>query len=79
MPIRRCDRCGVAYDPKAQVINVCDVKVNAIKTGCFYYIYYGGSFSNGIVYDLCPDCLKSLENWLKNKAPADVCTTDESK
>ncbi len=29
--------------------------------------------------DLCPDCLKSLENWLKNKAPADVCTTDESK
>lgn len=74
MLIRRCDRCGVAYDPKAQVIHACDV--NAIKTGCRYS---DNNFRDGLVYDLCPDCIKSFDDWLRNKAPAGVCTTDESK
>ena len=74
MLIRRCDRCGVAYDPEAQVINTRDV--NAIKTG---YRYSDNSFRGGLVYDLCPDCLKSLKNWLKNKAPADTANINESK
>lgn len=74
MLIRRCDRCGVAYDPKVQAINACDV--NAIKTG---YRYSDNSFRDGIVYDLCPDCLKSLDDWLRNKALADTANTNESK
>lgn len=71
MLIRRCDRCGTLINATPE-----ETSDNAIKIG---YRHLSGSFTSIKNYDLCPDCLKSLENWLKNKAPADVCTTDESK
>lgn len=74
MLIRRCDRCGVAYEPKSLVIDCYDV--NAIIT---IECDMTDDWTSGGTYDLCPDCLNSLNDWLKNKAPTDTANTDESK
>lgn len=62
MRIRRCDRCGVPYDPKSLTID--KLSVNAVKTGEKNMDNY---FASGKTYDLCPDCLFSLKRWLNNE------------
>ena len=61
---KKCDRCGNLYESKDT--NICGTIVNGLKlvrrdeqnaksVGCRYY-------------DLCPECLVSLANWLKNES-----------
>ena len=60
---KKCDRCGNLYESKN--IDVCGAIVNglglisrdACNTNAFPRRYF----------DLCPECLLSLANWLKNK------------
>ena len=60
---KKCDRCGNLYEPKD--VNVCGAIVNglglisrdACNTNAFPRRYF----------DLCPECLADLVNWLKNK------------
>lgn len=60
---KKCDRCGNLYEPKN--MDVCGAIVNglgliirdACNTNAFTRRYF----------DLCPECLLSLANWLKNR------------
>lgn len=74
MMIRRCDRCGAAYEPKSLTIDCFDV--NAIMT---IECDMADQWANCDIYDLCPDCLADFARWLKNKALTDTANTDESK
>ena len=51
MTALKCDRCGKVYE-RGYVPNI---TVNK-------YIY---PYGEKITYDLCDDCMKKLENWLK--------------
>lgn len=76
MLIRRCDRCGALINARREKNNI-NANINAIVKG---WHLLDDSFASSRGYNLCPDCIKSFDNWLRNKAPAGVCTTiDESK
>ena len=61
---KKCGRCGNLYESKA--MNVCGEIVNGLElisrdvrnTNAFPRRYF----------DLCPECLLSLANWLKMQA-----------
>lgn len=76
MLIRRCDRCGVEYGMLADY-EIDGYDVDGIMT--VVRVKNGTEVVRQRAYDLCPDCLKSLDDWLRNKAPADTANTDESK
>lgn len=60
---KKCDRCENLYEPKD--VDVCGAIINGLSlisrdkknTRAFDRRYF----------DLCPECLLSLANWLKNK------------
>ena len=59
MLIRKCDRCGAAYDDYFDR----DKKdgYNAIKT---VHVQMGGGSWTADTFDLCPECKKSFHAWL---------------
>ena len=60
---KKCDRCGNLYEPKN--IDIRGAIVNGIGL-----ISRNSSNCNAVprrYFDLCPECLLSLANWLKNK------------
>ena len=60
---KKCDRCGNLYEPKD--MDVCGAIVNGLGL-----ISRDASNSKAFprrYFDLCPECLLSLSNWLKNK------------
>ena len=60
MDCKKCDRCGKAYDPLLENINIYEDwwRFN-LRKDCHPY--------EEIKIDLCPDCRKDLYKWLKNK------------
>ena len=60
MNCKKCDRCGNAYDPFLENINLYDNwwRLNLIKD-CYPY--------EEVKIDLCPNCRKDLYKWLKNE------------
>ena len=60
---KKCDRCGNLYESKD--MDVCGAIVNGLSL-------IDRDKQNSRVFgrkyfDLCPECLFSLDNWLKNK------------
>lgn len=60
---KKCDRCGNLYEPKD--INICGAIVNGL------WLISRDKQNDKVVsrryFDLCPECLVSLANWLKNE------------
>lgn len=60
---KKCDRCGNLYESKD--IDICGAIVNGLSL-----INRDKQNTNAITrryFDLCPECLAHLANWLKNK------------
>ena len=60
---KKCDRCGNLYEQKD--VNVCGVITNGLSL-----IYRDDQNSKAFshkYFDLCPECLAHLADWLKNK------------
>lgn len=60
---KKCDRCGNLYEPKD--INICGAIVNGLGL-----ISRDGQNARAVsrkYFDLCPECLAYLANWLKNE------------
>lgn len=60
---KKCDRCGILYEPKD--INIDGAMVNG-------FILISRDVPNTQIlrrryFDLCPECLNSLAIWLKNE------------
>ena len=60
---KKCDRCGNLYEPKD--MDVCGAIVNGI--GLISRDAHNINVVSRRCFDLCPECLLSLANWLKNK------------
>ena len=60
---KRCDRCEKLYKPKD--MDVCGAIVNGLSL-IDRDEQNSRAFSRRY-FDLCPECLLSLANWLKNK------------
>ena len=54
---KKCDRCGILYEPK-------DINIDGEIVNGFLLI---NSFLRRRYFDLCPECLNSLAIWLKNE------------
>ena len=60
---KRCDRCEKLYEPK-------DIDIRGAIVNGLGLISRDAQNANAITrryFDLCPECLLSLANWLKNK------------
>lgn len=60
---KRCDRCEKLYEPK-------DIDIRGAIVNGIGLISRDAQNTNAIsrrYFDLCPECLLSLANWLKNK------------
>lgn len=60
---KRCDRCEKLYEPK-------DIDIRGAIVNGLGLISRDAQNTNAIsrrYFDLCPECLLSLANWLKNK------------
>lgn len=62
---RICDRCGNLYEPKN--INICGATTNGLAL--INRNERNDGIGNHKYFDLCPECLVSLGNWLKNNEP----------
>lgn len=60
---KKCDRCGNLYEPKN--INICGATTNGLIR--IIRNERNDKIVNRKYFDLCPECLVSLENWLKNE------------
>ena len=60
---KKCDRCGNLYESKD--MNVCGAIVNGLSL--IYRDEQNSRVFGRKYFDLCPECLLSLDNWLKNK------------
>lgn len=60
---KKCDRCGNLYEPKD--INICGVIVNGLAL--ISRDEQNAKAVSRRYFDLCPECLVSLANWLKNE------------
>lgn len=67
---RKCDRCGRLYVPEARIVNEAGGRVNAIRLMDLKYAD-GMLDQQRKLYDLCPVCLYSLEQWLYGKEDRD--------
>ena len=60
---KRCDRCEKLYEPK-------DIDIRGAIVNGLGLISRDAQNTNAITrryFDLCPECLLSFANWLKNK------------
>ena len=60
---KRCDRCEKLYEPK-------DIDIRGAIVNGLGLISRDAQNTNAITrryFDLCPECLAHLANWLKNK------------
>ena len=60
---KRCDRCEKLYEPK-------DIDIRGAIVNGLGLISRDAQNANAITrryFDLCPECLLSFANWLKNK------------
>lgn len=60
---KKCDRCENLYEPK-------DIDIRGAIVNGIGLISRDAQNTNAITrryFDLCPECLFSLANWLKNK------------
>ena len=60
---KKCDRCGNLYEPK-------DMDVYGVIVNGLSLVNRDEQNSRAVsrkYFDLCPECLLSLANWLKNK------------
>ena len=60
---KKCDRCGNLYEPK-------DIDIRGAIVNGLGLISRDAQNTNAIsrrYFDLCPECLLSFANWLKNK------------
>ena len=65
-----CDRCGMFYNyyEGGKTFKVTE-KANAVTlTDVFIDMDLERDYSYRQTYDLCPDCMKELEDFLNNKA-----------
>ena len=60
---KKCDRCGNLYEPKG--MDICGVIVNGLSL--IDRDKQNSRVVSRIYFDLCPECLAYLANWLKNK------------
>ena len=60
---KKCDRCGNLYEPKD--VNVCGVITNGLSL--IYRDEQNSKTFSHKYFDLCPECLAHLADWLKNK------------
>ena len=60
---KKCDRCGNLYEPKD--INICGAISNGL--GLISRDEQNSHAISRRYFDLCPECLVSLANWLKNE------------
>lgn len=60
---KKCDKCGNLYEPED--MDICGVIVNAI--GLINRDKQNFKAVDREYLDLCPECLVSFSNWLKNK------------
>lgn len=60
---KKCDRCGNLYEPKD--INIRGAIVNGL--GLVSRDEQNAKAVSRRYFDLCPECLVSLANWLKNE------------
>lgn len=58
--IKKCDRCGKAYDPY-------NMKIDLYDDWWRYSIHKDCHPYEEIKIDLCPECKKELFNWIQNK------------
>lgn len=60
---KQCDRCGRFY--RDEPIQIGKIKeVNSL--GLITTTHNNSSYGVRHCYDLCPDCLESLSDWIKN-------------
>lgn len=60
---KKCDRCENLYEPK-------DIDIRGVIVNGIGLISRDAQNTNAITrryFDLCPECLLSFVNWLKNK------------
>ena len=60
---KKCDRCGNLYEPK-------DIDIRGAIVNGLSLIDRDDRNSRAVsrrYFDLCPECLAHLANWLKNK------------
>ena len=60
---KKCNRCGNLYEPED--INICGDVINGLVL--INSNERNVRIVNRKYFDLCPECLVSLENWLKNE------------
>ena len=60
---KKCDRCGNLYESKN--MDICGVIANGLSL--IYRDEQNSKAFNHKYFDLCPECLAYLANWLKNK------------
>ena len=60
---KKCDRCGNLYEPKD--VDVCGAIINGLSL--INRDKQNLRAADRRYFDLCPECLLSLANWLKNK------------
>lgn len=60
---KKCDRCGKLYESKD--MDVCGAIVNGLSL--IHRDEQNSRIFGRRYFDLCPECLLSLDNWLKNK------------
>lgn len=60
---KKCDRCGILYEPK-------DINIDGAIVNGFILISRDDQNTQILrrrYFDLCPECLNSLAIWLKNE------------
>ena len=61
MKAKKCDRCGELYE---EYNHKSPNKPNSIKT---LSENVNGNYCLVDIYDLCPECMEQLNQWLKNE------------
>ncbi|MCI9597902.1 MAG: hypothetical protein HFE75_11535 [Firmicutes bacterium] len=63
MLARKCDRCGIHYGiDEAAEIGKEKTKINRIG---LKGVSENGNILGGYIFDLCPDCVCELVDWIK--------------
>lgn len=66
---KKCDRCGKLYEPynKSKLYGIIGRKIYWRVSAFAFMIEDSEGYSIDGRHDLCPDCMKSLQKWFKDK------------